>query len=64
MSDLGWGPGPGSGSFLDFRACSIITIQLTPLENLEPIEKRVTGKIYMDKEYLAADMSNCYIPPF
>lgn len=63
MSDLGWGPGLGSGSFLDFRACSIITIQLTPLENLETTEKTVTGKIYMHKEYLAADMSNCYIPP-
>lgn len=58
-SELGWGPGPGSGSIPDFRACSIITVQLTPLENLETIEKPVMGNTYMGKGHLAAEMGNC-----
>lgn len=50
-SGLDGGPGPGRGSILDFRACSIIIVQLIPSENLGTIERPAMGNIYMGKEH-------------
>lgn len=50
--------GPGSSSATDFRVCSIITVYLTPLENPKTTDKPVIENIYIDKQYLAAEMVN------
>lgn len=52
------GTDPGSGSVVDFRACSISTVYLTPSENPETTEKRVLENTHMDEQYLAAEIDN------
>lgn len=63
-SVLGWGLDPGRGNILDFRACSVITVYLTPLENPETTENPVMENTHMDEQYLAAEIDNCEFPPY